>query len=112
MENRDQIQQLAMLRADEPVDPRGRKRAAERRRDRDGVDDVTERAEADEEETGQLSRWSLVVGHWSLVIGRWSFVVRIFFARSREAWALGSPTIAVRPPYACTAARSGTVSIV
>ena len=93
-----------MLGADEPVDPGGRKCAAERRRDRDGVDDVAQRAETDEKEPGQLSRWSLVVGHCLSV-------ATIFFTRSREAWRLGSPTIAVRPPYACTTARSGTVSI-
>ena len=38
------IQDLAMLRADEPVDPRGGIGATERRRDRNGVDDVTESA--------------------------------------------------------------------
>ena len=32
--------------------------------------------------------------------------------QSRVAWSFGSPTIAVRPPYACTTARSGTVSTV
>ena len=37
-----------MLRADQPVDARGRECAAQRRRNGDGVDDVAQRAEPDE----------------------------------------------------------------
>jgi outer membrane protein assembly factor BamE (lipoprotein component of BamABCDE complex) len=43
------------------------------------VDDVTQGAEADDQKTGQVA-------------------VRMRASRSRVAWSLGSPTIAVRPP--------------
>ena len=33
-------------------------------------------------------------------------------SRSRVEWSLGSPTMAMRPPYARTVSRSGTVSTV
>ena len=49
--DRHEIENLAMLGADQPVDARRRKRAAQRRRDRDGVHDVAERAQTDDQET-------------------------------------------------------------
>ena len=58
---------VAVLRADQPVDARGGKRAPQRRRDRDRVHDVAERAEADDEEVAgrSLSRKSRVAGRQS-----------------------------------------------
>ena len=80
-----------MFGADQPVDPRGWKRAAERGRDRDGMNDIAKGAEADDEDAVQR---------------------RILASNSRVAWCFASPTIAVRPPYAVTTARSGTESTV
>ncbi len=48
-----EIEDLAVLAADQPVDPRRRKRATKRGGHRNGVHDVAERAEADDQETRQ-----------------------------------------------------------
>jgi hypothetical protein len=44
IDHRHQIENLAVLRADEPVDARRGKRATQRRRHRNGVHDVSESA--------------------------------------------------------------------
>ena len=49
IDHRHEVEDLAVLRADEPVDPRGRKRAPQRRGHRNGVHDVAERAELDDQ---------------------------------------------------------------
>ena len=54
IDHRHEIENLAVLRADEPVDPRRRKRAAQRRRHRNRVDDVAQRAKPDEENAGSV----------------------------------------------------------
>ena len=92
IDHRHEIEDLAVLCADEPVDACRRKRAAQRRGDRDRMHDVAKRAEADDQETGQARA--------------------ILLNRSREAWVFRSPTMAVRPPYAATVTRSGTDSTV
>ena len=48
--NRHQIENLAVLGTDQPIDPGGRKRPAKGRRHRNRMDDVAQRAEADEED--------------------------------------------------------------
>jgi len=78
IDHRHEIQNLAVLRADEPVDARGGKCAAQRRGDRNGMHDVAQRPEPDDQHTRQEPA--------------------ILFSRSRVAWVLGSPTMAVRPP--------------
>src|ERR1035437_305532 len=80
IDHRHQIQDLAVLRADEPVDTRAGERMAQRRRHRNRVDDVAERAEADEQDPSHQS----------------SVVSRMRASTSRVAWSFGSPTIAVR----------------
>ena len=70
---------------------RGRRRGHRRHR----VDDVAEGAQPDDQDP---HRRRLAVG--------------IRASRSRVEWSFGSPTIAVRPPYAATMARSGTDSTV
>src|SRR5207247_3144338 len=144
IDDRHEIEDLAMLRADQPVDSRGGERPPQRRRHGNGVHDVAQSAEAHDQETGHLA-WSLVLGSWSLVrpwssvrpwplvrpwssVRPWSLVrpwssvrpwsrggpwssVRATRARiSRVACVFSSPTIAVRPPYPATIARSGTDS--
>ena len=52
----NEIEQLAMFRADEPIDPSGRIRSSQRRRDRNRVHDVAERAEADDQESFSHAR--------------------------------------------------------
>ena len=94
IDHRHQIEDLAMLGADQPVDPRGRKRAAQRGGHRDGVHDVAQGAEAHDQEA--LSRLAVARSVEVVVVVR----VGIRASRSRVAWLLGSPTIAVRPPYA------------
>ncbi|PYQ94307.1 MAG: hypothetical protein DMF97_18685, partial [Acidobacteria bacterium] len=47
----------------------------QRGRHGNGMDDIAQRAETDDQEARQFSRWSLVIGRWSLVIRRWSLVV-------------------------------------
>lgn len=77
--------------ADQPVNPRRRKGSPKRSGDGNRVHDVAKGAKADEKEVSQPLT---------------------FLSRSRVEWSLGSPTIAMRPPYARTTARSGTVSTV
>ena len=72
---------------DDPADRRAGGRGA--LRERQGVDHVAHRGEADEEDL-----------HDRLILA----------TRSVVAWSFASPTIAVRPPYAATTPRSGTVS--
>ena len=73
-----EIEDLAVLAADEPVDARRRKRAPQRRRDRDRVHDVAEGAEADDQKARHRAMRAM---------------------RSRVACDFWSPTMAVRPPY-------------
>ena len=104
IDDRHQIEDLAMLRADQPVDARRRKRPAQRRRDGNRVDDVAERAEPDDEEAGHAV---------ARLTGALSAIASAVRPRDRgRSGSLASPTIAVRPPYAETTARSGTVSTV
>ena len=88
----NEIHQLAMLGVDEPIDPCLRRRPPERRGGRQGVDDVAERSQPDDEDA-----------------------IHVFRSRARRSlveWSFGSPTIAIRPPYRRTMSRSGTVSTV
>ena len=112
IDHRDEIEDLAVLRADQPVDARRGKRAAQRRGDRNGVHDVAQRAEADDQEArspGVPGPWCVVLGH---LVRRWS-VVR---AASGEEIARG---VVLRvaddrraAAVAGTTARSGTESTV
>src|SRR5262245_49226245 len=54
-----------MLRADEPVDARSGMRAAQGRGDRNGVDDVAERTESDDQKTCHSCRQSPVINRQS-----------------------------------------------
>ena len=89
----NEFEEFPVLRADQPVDAGIGKCAPEGGSDRNRMHDVAKRAEADEKKTRHS---------WPA----------IFFSRSREACVFSSPTIAVRPPYAATTPRSGTVSTV
>src|SRR5439155_8822240 len=75
-----------MLRGDEPVDPAARKGVTQRGRHGNGMDDIAQRAETDDQEARQFSRQSFsrqstVVGFSVIVISlqSWSRV----FSRSR-----------------------------
>src|SRR6185369_9661564 len=83
-----EIHDGAVLRLDQPVDPRRGKRSPQRRHGRNGVNDIAQGAQPDDEDVHRRRRAS----------------------RSRVEWSLGSPTIATRPPYERTVSRSGTVS--
>ena len=106
VDDRHKVEDVPVLRAHEPVNARGRKRAAKRRGNRYGVHDVAQRAETNEQDPGQGSRKLVVLPN------RQSPVRAIRVSSSRVAWVFESPTMAVRPPYASTAVRSGTVSTV
>ena len=73
-----EIQDGAVLGADEPVDARRRKRAAEGRRHGKGMNDIAESTESDDEDAVHY------------------FVRRA--SSSRVECCFGSPTMAVRPP--------------
>ncbi len=53
IDHRDEVENLPVFRADEPVDARGRKSAAQSGRDRYAVHDVAERAQTDQKESRQ-----------------------------------------------------------
>src|SRR5581483_10204347 len=55
IDDRHEIEDLAVLRADEPVDPRLGIGAAQRRRHRNGMYDVAERTQADDEDSGHVA---------------------------------------------------------
>jgi hypothetical protein len=71
------------------------------------VDDIAERAKPDDQDAPHLSDLSDLS-----YLPHLPYPPLIRDSRSRVAWSLASPTIAVRPPYASTIARSGTVSTV
>src|SRR6185436_1233291 len=88
----NKIEQLAMPHIDQPVDARMRKCTSNGRSGRNGVDEIAERPKPDDEDLVQEP------------------LIREI--RSRVEWSLGSPTMAIRPPYPSTVCRSGTVSTV
>ena len=89
----DHLQQAHVARIHQPVDARLGKRGAHRRRGGNRMDDVAERAEADDQEARR--------GAGARAAGRGGAHGRgpeTRASRSRVEWSLGSPTIAVRPP--------------
>ena len=83
IDHRHEIENLAMLRADEPVDAGGRKRAAQRRRDGNRMHDVAKRAELDDEDS---------------VDGLTASATREPCHERPVECSFASPTMAVRPP--------------
>ena len=59
IDDRHEVENLAMFCADQPVDPAVGKCAAQRSRHRDGMDDVAQGAEADNQEARQQSLYRL-----------------------------------------------------
>ena len=104
VDDRHELDELAAAIADQPVDVRRGKCAPQRRDGRDRVHHVAQRGKPHDEQAHHLES-----GVEPRVAARLRAAMRI---RSRVEWSLGSPTMAVRPPYACTTARSGTVSAV
>jgi hypothetical protein len=100
IDHRHEVEQLPVLRADEPIDSGRRDYTPNRSGDRNRVHDIAERAEADNEEP--RSHWSQVTNRWSSrksqVLRRTHPRERMRARRSRVAWVFASPTIAVRPP--------------
>src|SRR5512145_809777 len=81
---RDEIENSAMPRVDEPVDVHVRPRFAEGCGNGQAMDDVAERPEPHQQDPALLESHSFVVG---------ALPPRILAMRSRVEWSLGSPTI-------------------
>src|SRR5262245_26205763 len=109
------LQDGVLARLDDPRQVRMGQRTANRTRDRQRVDDITQGGELDDRDAGWARRHQEPphpLGEPPPPLGELPNLSAMSRIRSRVAWLLGSPAMATRPPAARTVAPSGTDSAV